>query len=684
MSDIPDGVRTMRITTAEFIRTRLDRSFAELDDAAKLAEEGRVAEAEHAYAEFVRAKLDPERFFSKPYPGQENVWKKALEIDREIYERMQRGAVMSCNYLHEFGPDGIQWEANPTPNKYAEWTWQLNRHHEFIALARLYRETGDETIPYFFVKLWRSWREQCDCPYDASGITTLAFRTIEIGIRMRYSWHCALHAFYRSPAFTDHDICDYFASMWENADRLRRLHRPVGNWLFMEMAGLFVTGLLYPWISDAQGWKQYALDVLAGEVEKQLYPDGFHVELSTGYHSVVVFNTLDVISFANLMGEPVLGRLAEALAPAFDLYIKLGDPTLHTPDLNDGTRADVSKECRTALGVFPDRPDYKYFATKRAEGKPPEYVNTYMPYSGIAVFRDDWSSDSQWAFFDGGPFGLGHQHEDKLNFLLYAYGKELLCDTGNYAYSRSLMRAFVLSAASHNTVMVDGNGQNRRGKYRWHDGDLNKLSGLEVKFGDGFDIAEAVYDEGFGPEYIDVTHKRTVVKVKNRPLGLKTFYLIIDRLTSNDGKPHAYAARWQLEAVPYLMRTGLDKTAGRPENFIPEYAAPRRLGSVISADYGDGVTLTLASGENATVICGSMSPFAGWRTPDTPAPAVDFTAFGEAARIVTLIYPSDEGCPVRSVEYTQDNMSGPVTVRLSDGREWVFEEQLVDERLNKE
>ena len=671
------------MTIAEYLKEKLDTGIPELAAIPGLIDAGRQLDAERIYAGFVRTHIDPERFFSLPEPAPENVWKLPGETDADVCRRLLANTVMSCNYMHDFGEAGIQWEANPTPNGYAEWTWQLNRHHEFIAVARHYRETGDPQAVECFLRLWRSWRAQCVCPEEGPGYLTKAFRTIEIGIRLRSSWHYALHAFFRDPAFTDHDLCDMFAALWENAERLRRLHRPAGNWVFMEMAGLYVTAVLYPWVNAAAEWKTYALGVLRAELGRQFYPDGFHIELTTNYHFVAIRNTLDIVNIARVFGEPPLTELLKMLEPAFEAYVKLSDPSLHTPDLNDGAAVDVAAVCGIAAELFPERADFKYFAARRAEGKPPAEKDSIMPYSGIAVLRDDWSADSQWAFFESGPFGLGHQHEDKLNFSLYAFGRPLLRDTGSFAYDRSQMRQYVLSAASHDTVLVDGLGQNRRGRYRWHEGDLEKLSDLRVqlstgtdpRLNDGTDTLHGSYGEGFGPEYVDVRHERTVVKVKNRPLGLETFYLIVDRLTAADGQTHSYEAIWQLEDVPLSMTGG--KGSAHVSHELPSYSTPQRRGSRLTADYGDNVTLTLISGENCTVRTGSLSPFMGWRTPDVPAPSIVLTACAVNARIVTLLYPSANGCPIERIEYDPAPEQTDVTVVTPEGR-WTWTETPLD------
>ncbi len=55
--------------------------------------------------------------------------------------------------------------------------------------------------------------------------------------------------------------------------------------------------------------------------------------------------------------------------------------------------------------------------------------------------------DDRYMLFDAGPFGYGHQHEDALSFVIYAYGKYMLVDPGNYPYDSSEWRKYVLCDA---------------------------------------------------------------------------------------------------------------------------------------------------------------------------------------------------------------------------------------------
>ena len=103
---------------------------------------------------------------------------------------------------------------------------------------------------------------------------------------------------------------------------------------------------------------------------------------------------------------------------------------------------------------FPDNTVFQWVVSKGKQGEKPSFTSCVLPYSGFAVMRTGWKKEDTWGLLDCAPFGRGHQHEDKLSFLMYAGGKLLLTEGGNYAYDTSKMREYVLSSASHNTMKI--------------------------------------------------------------------------------------------------------------------------------------------------------------------------------------------------------------------------------------
>lgn len=642
----------------------LDRSIPALADIDVTFRERGVEAAEHQLADYVRATLRTEDYFTVPYHDRENVWCDPSATELEAAERILSGELISCGFPHKF-PDtaSVDWECNPTPNQYAEWTWQLSRHHEWRCLGYCYRETGDEKYARAFVDLMMSWCEQATCPAEAPFHHTKCWRTIEAGIRMTLNWHYAFFACLRSPLMTDHVITTYIRSICDHGYRLGNFGSGGGNWRAMEMAGLAHIAMLYPFLWQSSEWGKKAFAVLEVELDNQVYADGFQFELSTNYHDVVIVNYHRVFATARAMGYPIPEGLAQKLLRLFELDINIVCPDGRYPDLNDGGRGELAYWCAIGLNYFPDHPAIRWFATEGREGQPPAYTSVALPYSGLAFMRTGWGKDDLWCFLDAGDFGRGHQHEDKLNILLSAYGKNLLPDAGNYAYDDSPMRRFVLDTRSHNCALVDDLSQNRRGRFRWSDEPLDGYAGMRWRFSKAIDVAEGVYDQGYGPAFLPVTHRRKVILFKEGLAGSQPFSLVVDRFTAEDGETHTFTPSYQLGFEPYSDD-----------------------GTRFTADHGDGVTFTLTASVPYTVVIGQTEPiFIGWRkmyeaaaavNEALPAPCVRYPVTGVTARLVTALCPcKGEGKTVAEVKASRDAGDTAVTLVFTDGTEATIREE---------
>jgi hypothetical protein len=135
--------------------------------------------------------------------------------------------------------------------------------------------------------------------------------------------------------------------------------------------------------------------------------------------------------------------------------------------------------------------------------------------------------------FRAGPFGTEHQHEDKLSFVLYGFGSHLLDEMGVYSNSPGFWRDYFGSTITHNTVMVDGLGQNRRARpASWTT--PQPLEGNWLA-NDAFDFASGLYDDGWGPQNLrSVAHRREI-------FFAKPDYWVLHDLLTGTGE-HTYEA----------------------------------------------------------------------------------------------------------------------------------------------
>ena len=641
-----------RTPIKEFFEKHVDTSVPALAGIpARLAADD-LAGAEKIFAAHARASLLPgklnKEWLEKKYEG------KGLRALKRRAGEIMEYKLSSCGMPHHFADHKVDWDLNPTFNQYKEWTWQLSRHPFWTLLAEYYTATGDEKAVTVWIDMISSWFDQALVPEKAKPGATHCWRTIEAGIRMS-GWSHQIAAFAKSPQVTDEFLTRYFISIWEHGWRLRN-NSTNGNWLLMELHGLLRITLLYPFLKDAPEWKAYALKRLQEEFSRQVYPDGFQYELSTGYHGVVISNYLGVFELYEQLGLEKPEFIRKGLEKMFEVYVRLATPDGGTPTLNDGGNMNVARWCRKASELYPERADFRWFATEGKEGAKPDYLSTVFPWAGAVVFRSSWEKDAVWGYMDGSPFGRGHQHEDKLNFVLRAYGRTLLTEGGNYMYDSSECRKYVLSTRAHNTIRVEGFEQNRRRTYHWQDDDINVKADVSFVTTPTRDTARSAYKDGYGPQQKPTVHDRTVLFLKNEP-GLAPFFVVIDRLTAPNDRPRSFEIMWHLETCALKID-----------------------GQNFTGNFGEGVGLAAAMSDSTLKITdmkGQHEPyFQGWMPiwvggphehRPIPTPVAQGT-FSSGRRIVTVLYPYRDGKNVlRGVTADPDPQATSFTITLADG-----------------
>ncbi|MEZ4636724.1 MAG: alginate lyase family protein [Caldilineaceae bacterium] len=651
-----------RLTDEEFFTEHVDTSRPGLADLPAAMGAGDYAAARRIFAADARASLQPERFLrinrrflnaTHTLPG---------ESVEAAADRILNLNIVSCSTPSQF-KDEVDWFSNPTFNQYKEWTWQISRHPDWALLGERYRDTGNERFAEGFVKLFQSWVRQTGVePLDSFGGDTKAWRTIECGIRMGGSWQWALHSFYNSPHFTDDVLVDWYKSVWEHGWRLRHHHR-THNWLIMEMNGLAQIGILYPQFAEADEWRHYAFDVLVREMGDQVYADGMQYELSTGYHQVNINNYQWLWDVAEAYNVDVPAAFRDGLEQMHAANVKLMMPDGRLPDINDGGWHLVSVLMQRAADLYPAREDFRWAATRGRAGSPPSYDSIALPYSGLFVMRSGWDEDAVYAFFDGGPFGYAHQHEDKLNLLVHAHGRLLVTEAGNYAYDTSEMRRYVLSTRGHNTIRVDGEDQNRRINFdRSVPPVLDQDAGASWHSEESYDVVVAKYDEGYGPDAThSLTHRRKVIFLKEGVEDqIGPCFVVVDRLDPQDGDPHEIEILWHLN-------TGMPTLDGV------------RVASEDDAVANVAIVAAAEAELAAEVVHGQEEPeWQGWRSfghhqqgEFEPIPTIIYRgAAAEPTRIVTLITPLEPGkvSTVAAVHAATDIDARDIEIELLSGK----------------
>ena len=292
------------------------------------------------------------------------------------------------------------------------------------------------------------------------------------------------------------------------------------------MLGLARVGAAFPEFRESAEWRKLATDTLYAQLAQQVYPDGAQFELSTGYQYVALASFLQVYRTAKRSGMELPADYAQRLAAMYRCDLYLAEPDWRLPDLNDGSRRSVLDSLAVgAREVASDDPVLQWAASGGKAGTPPTTTSTLFPYAGWMVMRSGWQgADERYALLEAGPYGYGHQHEDKLNLIVYGYGREHISDAGYYDYDASDWRRYVLSTRGHNTIRVDGQDQHRAGLHGTYV-TKDAVTDLTWQTNNALDYGAGVYADGYGPERMTkVTHRRELVFVK------PDYFLVVDEL----------------------------------------------------------------------------------------------------------------------------------------------------------
>jgi len=651
-----------RMTDQEFFQA-LNLDYPGLELVKVAIEAGEPDAARHAYAEHLRTREKPRWIIDwreRPEP------RPADQVNTRVADLALEHKFSWGGDIFDLGED-IDWSQNQmTEGESAtvEWNARLNRHPMFQALAGAYWHTGDEKYAAELVAQMLDWIEDAPVLLYASGNGPYhwAWETLNTACRGSSAWPDSIFRTLDAEAWTDEALVTVTKSLAEHARHLMK-HPTGGNWLTAESTAIFYIGTLFPEFNEAEQWRKTALERLYDQMDREVYPDGLEYELALGYGMWVLRNYGDVMDFAILndgrdeLPEDFLQR-TQAMYN-YCAYVQM--PNGIMPGLNDSGNASARPYVERAAKYFPDREDFQWFATRGAEGEMPEGASCAFPYSGHYVMRSGWSLEDLYLLMDAGPFGSGHQHEDKLTLILYAHGRLHLVDAGNYMYDKSRWRRYVLSTRGHNTVRVDELDQHHRGlretyvlPYPFQPLDNPWISEQD------FDYAQGVYDKGYGDEnQVRVTHTRNVLFVKPE------YWIVLDRMEPEDEKEHAYESLFHLDA----------KEAQVGEN--------ERVISVTSEGESRLAIVPLATeGLEVKVVKGiEEEPVQGWawaklgKGGPVPTAVYELSGGGEQT-LCYLLWPLKPGeeLPVQRFErlVTEDPSCVAGEIALADGRRHLF------------
>ncbi len=635
--EFPQGPR---LTDEEFFTEELDLDFPGLERVRAAAGRKDWSAAANALFEHVRTRTRPNHIFARTEVPQDF---DAAEADRICRHRING---------QQLGPR-LDWQANPIG--YLEWMHAFNRHRHWVPLATAYRATNDEKYAREWNDQLKSWIEDSPVPADNDGGWGAQWKMICVGCRTMEPWFETFFSFLSSPSFETETFVMFLKSLVEHARQVVQYNdvTTTANMRVMQGRGLVNISVCLPELKRSAEWRALAYERLTDEItRRQVYPDGAQKEHSPSYHETCARLFSGAYELALVNGLPVPDAFRRQLEKMYEyaLHLSRPDGTRFAPNDSGGVNGDNRPFLKEGDRLF-NRPDLRFVATGGKEGHAPAQTSAHFPYVGYAVTRSGWDRDARTLFFDGGPIGETHQHEDKLNIEVCAYGTLFLVDPGIASYLLDEWTAYYRGADSHNIIRVDGRPQNRRAlppaEYTASGPQENGWASCPA-----FDFVRGVYADGFGdPPDRSVTHERKILFVKDPGDGGGGYWLIGDRLTGEgahtyDALYHFMPMRVILDPVTKAART---RRLGRPNlDLVPLH--PEKL--------------------SAQIVTGGLDPVQGWvaeggRERDSiPAPTAIYTRHGRLPVTLDwalLPYP-DGDAPKLTVEAL------PVHRRTRDAR----------------
>jgi hypothetical protein len=159
-----------------------------------------------------------------------------------------------------FNPTSINGPLNK------EWVWQFNRHQYWNNLARTYVGTNNEKYAEAFGSQMRNWLTQ------SALATKDTWRTIECGLRLGGTWLVAFDGFKKSPSIDDLTLVLMVAAMHAQSTYLTKNYSS-GNWLMMEMNGVFCFSAMFDEFTDSEANRQYVEQRMLSDVKAQVLAD---------------------------------------------------------------------------------------------------------------------------------------------------------------------------------------------------------------------------------------------------------------------------------------------------------------------------------------------------------------------------------------------------------------------------
>jgi len=525
--------------------------------------------------------------------------------------------------VYDLGGD-FDWHIFPTID--VEWPTKIHRHFHWRTIAGAYWQTGNEKYGEEIKQQLFDWAKDNPMERWDRFRYRWAWSTLNATVRIYSSWINAWLQVRHSDAWNEDAQFVFLTELREHGRFLMTHAARTGNWVVAEARGLVELGVLFPEFKEAKAWREEGFRRLKRELQKQVLEDGVHVERTPGYHSMTMSCFMDPVRLGHLNQVEGAGidEFISKIEKMHELYLYGSKPNRRMAQIGDAGPMSADRFLRRGYEMF-RRDDMRYVVSDGKEGRPPVHRSYAFDAAGFYVSRSAWCDrNALWSIIDWGGY-LGHCHDDMGHISLYAYGSDLLIDSGRYSYAWP-MRAPFHQTIGHNTVMVDRKTQKRR----------DPLEAQWISTGQ-FD-----YFRGLTDNSEPLRHERTLIFRQPGPTG-PGYWLCMDRLTGK-GR-HRLDQRWH----PFEDLKG--EVAGSSVILSPK-EGQKDLPSLVIANQSQ-------KGMKTEIVPGAVS-YAWYKK--IPVDVAQFTFEKEMpATFLTVLYPTPPDFAPAKVSITRGTKEGDIT-----------------------
>ncbi|MES2382072.1 MAG: alginate lyase family protein [Bacteroidota bacterium] len=350
-----------------------------------------------------------------------------------------------------------------------------------------------------------------------------------------FNWLFALHYYKNSAALTEARFQSIMHAIYWQAKHINNninFSRIAvrNNHAITETLGMYLIGLLMPYFPEAKQWKTKGKQFLEQEIAYQIYEDGTFLQFSSNYHRVVIQLLSWAIQLNKLNDTPfsdTFYQRAKASVHFLTTCMQKENGQLPNYGANDGALffkfsnqhyRDYRPQLEALSLLLNLNWPYDTFEDKNWYGINNKVIAQKQARQQLSQFKKGGyyiiNEANTLSFIRCGNHKDRPSQADNLHLDIWVDGENILRDAGSYKYNTSEEEIrYFFGTASHNTVMLNGFDQMRKGSrfiwFNWSQAVAATLNETTEAF--EFDGTIKAF------EYIEkgITHQRKVRKFKN-------------------------------------------------------------------------------------------------------------------------------------------------------------------------